>query len=246
MQVTQHPPVTKEQNQKTLLRCRYDVERHPIVGLRTSPSPCLGGEGSTPPFASCSTLPCSYGEEDEPKNPPAPTLTAYDSRPRKACDTQNRHGPSPSHTLSENPPPRPKPAVNRDSEMMASQDSRTQDWVLELHSLDSLDDPGRPATLNDNDSILPRWSTELTPGDGEPQSRSGGGRGGPRPPTPAPSPLPGATECLDFVVKRSGRWRGGAPRFRPARQTRLRNSLLAAVGFLEFANACDFAANVCT
>lgn len=120
---------------------------------------------------------------------------------------------------------------------MASSDERTQDWVLELHSLDSLDDPGRPATLNDDDSVLRRWSTELTPGDGEPQSPSGGG---PRPPTPAPSPLPGAAECLDFVRAR------GRGRFRPARQTRLRNNLLAAVGFLEFANAGDFAANVCT
>lgn len=128
---------------------------------------------------------------------------------------------------------------------MASSDERTQDWVLELHSLDSLADPGRPATLHGgDDSAFPRWSTELTPGDGEPQSPASG----PRPPTPSPSPLPGAAECLDFVKARGfggcGRERGS--RFRPARQTRLRNNLLAAVGFLEFANAGDFAANVCT
>lgn len=121
--------------------------------------------------------------------------------------------------------------------MASPDDDRTQHWVYELHSLDSFDDPGRPATLNgsDDESGLPRWSTELTPGDGEPQDR----QSGPRPLTPAPSPLPGAVECLDFVKTRRGR-------FRPARQTRLRNNLLAAVGFLEFANAGDFAANVCT
>lgn len=121
-------------------------------------------------------------------------------------------------------------------------DDRTQHWVYELHSLDSLDDPARPATLHSGDdgdfSGLPRWSTELTPGDGEPLDRQRP-PSGPRPPTPAPSPLPGAVECLDFVRTRRGR-------FAPARQTRLRNNLLAAVGFLEFANAGDFAANVCT
>lgn len=125
---------------------------------------------------------------------------------------------------------------------MASSDDRTQDWVLELHSLDSLDDPARPASLNNNDadeeddsSILRRWSTELTPGDGEPEGRARGARAAPM----TPSPLPGAVECLNFVKTRRGR-------LRPARQTRLRNNLLAAVGFLELGNAGDFAANVCT
>lgn len=115
---------------------------------------------------------------------------------------------------------------------MASIDSRTNDWVLELNSLDSLDDPASPATHNFDDARLPRWSTELTPGDGlgEPRARSTTRR--------PSSPLPGAAECLDFVKTRSGR-------LRPARETRLRNNLLAAVGFLEFGNAGDFAANVC-
>lgn len=111
-------------------------------------------------------------------------------------------------------------------------DSRTNDWILELHSIDSLDDPASQATPNFDDVRLPRWSTELTPGDGlgEPRARSTTAR--------PPSPLPGAAECLDFIKTRSGR-------FRPARETRLRNNLLAAVGFLEFGNAGDFAANIC-
>ncbi|OKL58691.1 hypothetical protein UA08_06277 [Talaromyces atroroseus] len=45
--------------------------------------------------------------------------------------------------------------------------------------------------------------------------------------------------CLRFVKKRHGRYR-----FDPENQSRLRNSLLAAVGFFELANAGDFAANV--
>lgn len=42
--------------------------------------------------------------------------------------------------------------------------------------------------------------------------------------------------CLTFVKRKNG--------YRPERQTKLRNSLLAVMGFLELANAGDFAANV--
>ena len=42
--------------------------------------------------------------------------------------------------------------------------------------------------------------------------------------------------CLTFVQRKDG--------YRPERQTKLRNSLLAVMGFLELANAGDFAANV--
>ncbi|KIH87262.1 hypothetical protein SPBR_04953 [Sporothrix brasiliensis 5110] len=45
--------------------------------------------------------------------------------------------------------------------------------------------------------------------------------------------------CLAFVKQT-----GGDGRYRPERPTKLRNSLLAGVGFLELANAGDFAANV--
>lgn len=138
---------------------------------------------------------------------------------------------------------------------------RTHDWVLELHSLDDFEEPTSPATPTSDDIHLPRWSSEITPGEASPRTRqqppppwgsasSPGSRGRPRNPSaPASSePLPGAADCLEFV-KTSPRARCFSlatpqPRFRPARQTRLRNSLLAAVGFLELANAGDFAANV--
>ena len=44
------------------------------------------------------------------------------------------------------------------------------------------------------------------------------------------------SECLTFVRRKD--------RYHPAKQTNLKNSLLAGVGFLELANAMDFAANV--
>lgn len=136
---------------------------------------------------------------------------------------------------------------------------RTQEWVLELHSLDDFEEPTSPATPTSDSIQLPRWSTEITPGEGSPRTRAPrhpppwGGR--PRPSSTISEPLPGAAECLEFVKTspppcglgflRSGTCRGDKqPRFQPARQTRLRNSLLAAVGFLEMANAGDFAANV--
>lgn len=135
---------------------------------------------------------------------------------------------------------------------------RTHDWVLELHSLDDFEEPTSPATPTSDDIHLPRWSSEITPGEASPRTRrpppwgsasSPGSRGRPRNPSASVSePLPGAADCLEFV-KTSPRARCFSlatpqPRFRPARQTRLRNSLLAAVGFLELANAGDFAANV--
>jgi hypothetical protein len=52
---------------------------------------------------------------------------------------------------------------------------------------------------------------------------------------PAPSPTP-PSECLAFVRQKG--------RYNPAKQSKLKNSLLAGVGFLELANAGDFAANV--
>lgn len=155
---------------------------------------------------------------------------------------------------------------------------RTQEWVLELHSLDSLEEPTSPATPTSDSIRLPRWSTELTPGDGSPWAgtprnpppwgptgngtRNDGGAHHRRRRSSSPAePLPGAADCLEFVKTKPpccgfifglglGRNNkdnsGGQPRqrYRPARQTRLRNSLLAAVGFLEMANAGDFAANV--
>lgn len=131
---------------------------------------------------------------------------------------------------------------------MESHDGRTLDWVLELHSIDSLDEPTLPATPTSNSIELPRWSTEITPGEGSPRTRAAQLASSSHPVTTRPEPLPGAPDCLEFIKKR--RWRGigaggaGGWRFQPARQTRLRNSLLAAVGFLELANAGDFAANV--
>lgn len=139
---------------------------------------------------------------------------------------------------------------------MASPDQnhvdRTHDWVLELHSFDDFEEPTSPATPTSDSIQLPRWSTDLTPGDGSPRTRH-------LPPWPAPGsrprssssmsePLPGAADCLEFIkISPTARCFSLAtkqPKFRPARQTRLRNSLLAAVGFLELANAGDFAANV--
>lgn len=147
---------------------------------------------------------------------------------------------------------------------------RTYEWVLELHSLASLDEPTSPATPTSDAIDLPRWSTEITPGDGSPRTRAprafpnptthpNGGRTPRRPSSTASEPLPGAAECLDFV-KTSGRCdglldgqcgglftccsRNKKPKFRPAQQTRLRNSLLAGAGFMELANAGDFAANI--
>lgn len=145
---------------------------------------------------------------------------------------------------------------------------RTQEWVLELHSLDDLEEPTSPATPTADSIELPRWSTEITPGEGSPRTRApryppspwgagaGAGAAAGRPSRPfstASEPLPGAAECLEFVKMSPPRFccrwwnrhhEQQPPRFRPARQTRLRNSLLAAVGFLELANAGDFAANV--
>ncbi|KAK7714667.1 hypothetical protein SLS63_011641 [Diaporthe eres] len=61
----------------------------------------------------------------------------------------------------------------------------------------------------------------------------------PRPPSRSHSPHPlCATVDTLPVVKR------GRANFAPAKQTRLKNSLLGIVGFLELANAGDFAANV--
>lgn len=138
---------------------------------------------------------------------------------------------------------------------------RTYEWVLELHSLDDLEEPMSPATPTSDDIHLPRWSSEITPGDGSPRTRSArqpppwalsehnGAHGNSRPRRPSSTtsePLPGAADCLEFVktTPRCALFRKTQPRFRPARQTRYRNSLLAAVGFLELANAGDFAANV--
>ncbi|KAF8249949.1 hypothetical protein K440DRAFT_640728 [Wilcoxina mikolae CBS 423.85] len=50
------------------------------------------------------------------------------------------------------------------------------------------------------------------------------------------TPVPPPSECLAFI-RRKGR-------YNPAKQSKLKNSLLAGVGFLELGNAGDFAANV--
>ncbi|ERS98098.1 uncharacterized protein SPSK_06217 [Sporothrix schenckii 1099-18] len=74
-------------------------------------------------------------------------------------------------------------------------------------------------------------------------------------PAEKPDPLPIAQELTDRAVDRplsetpSGcltfvKQTGGDGLYRPERPTKLRNSLLAGVGFLELANAGDFAANV--
>lgn len=132
-----------------------------------------------------------------------------------------------------NPPPSPGRVPTQE---MASYNGRTHDWVLELHSLHSLDDPTVPASPNAEDDHveLTRRSTEITAAEAALPNRPRS-----RPASTCSEPLPGAAECLDFVKTRRGR-------FRPARQTRLRNNLLGAVGFLELANAGDCAANVCT
>lgn len=115
---------------------------------------------------------------------------------------------------------------------MAPSGERTHEWVMDLESLHSLEDMS-PTGMDPADVELPRWSSEITPVDGEHPTRAADSR-----PTSASSePLPGAAHRLDFVKTR----RGG---FRATPQTRLRNNLLAAVGFLELANAGDFAANV--
>lgn len=115
-------------------------------------------------------------------------------------------------------------------------DDRTHGWVLELDSLRSFGGPPSPPASDDGR----RWSGEIQPagsvstqalGRQQPDTYTTTTR---RPPT---QPLPGAAECLDFVKTRMGR-------FRPAKQTKLRNSLLGAIGFLEAANAGDFAANI--
>lgn len=115
------------------------------------------------------------------------------------------------------------------------QDDRTQGWVLELDSLRSFGGPPSPRSSNDGH----RWSGEILPAGSV--STQALGRQQPDAATttrsPPSQPLPGAAECLDFVKTRSGR-------FRPAKQTKLQNSLLGAVGFLEAANAGDFAANI--
>lgn len=85
---------------------------------------------------------------------------------------------------------------------------------------------------------LTRQSTEMTAAEAGAEA-SFPNRPRSRPASIGSEPLPGAAECLDFVKTRRGR-------FRPARQTRLRNNLLGAVGFLELANAGDCAANICT
>lgn len=112
-----------------------------------------------------------------------------------------------------------------------SYDERTQGWVLELESIYSLGDPpsAPPSEFGGwQDDIVPAGSISTRdvrlPGAGGRQHQSS-------------QPLPGAAECLDFKKTRNGR-------FKPNKQTKLRNSLLGAVGFLEAANACDFAANV--
>lgn len=113
---------------------------------------------------------------------------------------------------------------------------RTQGWVLELESLRSFGGPpSRPPSADGR-----RWSGEILP-DGSISTQALGGQQETDPTTDRhrqlSQPLPGAAECLDFVMTFKGR-------FRPAKQTKLRNSLLGAVGFLEAANAGDFAANI--
>lgn len=115
-------------------------------------------------------------------------------------------------------------------------DDRTQGWVLELDSIpstSSADAVDRPATPTTDSIHLPRWSQEISLGAGSPRRNNNADR----PPSACSAPLPGAAEFLPFHRTRSGR-------LRPTRQARLRNNMLATVGFLELANAGDFAANV--
>ncbi|KAJ4386787.1 hypothetical protein N0V93_009685 [Gnomoniopsis smithogilvyi] len=116
---------------------------------------------------------------------------------------------------------------------MAHGNDRTQDWVLELSSLPSLEEPTAPATPSGDSIRLPQWPSEILPGEGSPPTRPRDSR----PPSVQSAPLPGAANYLELYQTPSGR-------LKPARQARLRNNLLASVGFLELANAGDFAANV--
>ncbi|POS71501.1 hypothetical protein DHEL01_v210109 [Diaporthe helianthi] len=112
-----------------------------------------------------------------------------------------------------------------------SYDERTQGWVLELESIHSLGDPPSAPP-----SEFGGWQDEIVPA-GSISTRDVRLPGAASRQHQPSQPLPGAAECLDFKKTRSGR-------FRPYKQSKLRNSLLGAVGFLEAANACDFAANV--
>lgn len=116
---------------------------------------------------------------------------------------------------------------------MADDNDRTQDWVIELTSLPSLEEPSAPATPTADSIRLPQWPADILPGEGSPPTRPRGSRS----PSVQSAPLPGAANYLELYRSRNGR-------FKPARQARLRNNLLASVGFLELANAGDFAANV--
>ncbi|KUI61885.1 hypothetical protein VP1G_09044 [Cytospora mali] len=117
-------------------------------------------------------------------------------------------------------------------------DDRTQGWVLELDSLRSFGGPPSPPLSSDGR----RWSGEILPAGSvsrqvlahQQQTDAIITTTTRRQPS---QPLPGAAECLDFIKTRKGR-------FKPAKQTKLRNSLLGAIGFLEAANAGDFAANI--
>lgn len=118
-----------------------------------------------------------------------------------------------------------------DADSNDSYDERTQGWVLELESIYSLGDPPSAPP-----SEYGSWQDDIVPA-GSISTRNVHlpGTASRRP--QVSQPLPGAAECLDFKKTRRGR-------FKPNKQTKLRNSLLGAVGFLEAANACDFAANV--
>lgn len=117
---------------------------------------------------------------------------------------------------------------------MAQGNERTQDWVIELASLPSLEEPTDPATPTADSIRLPQWPSDILPGEGSPPIRP---RASSRSPSVQSAPLPGAANYLELYRSRSGR-------LKPAQQARLRNNLLASVGFLELANAGDFAANV--
>lgn len=118
--------------------------------------------------------------------------------------------------------------------MTTSGSQRTQSWVLELTSLPSLEQPSAPATPTTDSIRLPQWPADIHPAEGSPPTRH---QRTSRPPSVQSAPLPGAASYLELYRSRSGR-------LKPAKQARLRNNLLASVGFLELANAGDFAANV--
>lgn len=112
--------------------------------------------------------------------------------------------------------------------------SRTSTWVIELQSLGEPQD--YPPSIESA-----RWS-DSQPG-ASPASRV---TTGPDRLVSSESthhqqqqqqPLPGALPCLTFTKGRDGQ-------YHLQKQTKLRNSLLWMVGFLETANAGDFAANV--